>query len=55
MGYEYTREFRVTIYRDTNKNTYEEKHENAVDAVLALLPMLSEDEFAQVAQAMEDM
>lgn len=37
---EYTREFKVKVYRDTNKDTHEHEFDNALDAIVALADQL---------------
>jgi len=45
---EYTREFKVTIYTDTNKRTIEEECDTAMQAVQALLPLMTAEERMEV-------
>lgn len=53
MGQEYTREFKVTIYRDTNKATHEEEYTDKVEAAKALIDMMDVDELAQIGRYLE--
>lgn len=46
---ELTRDFGVTVRRDTNKDTYTDQFSTPLAAVRALIPLLSDDERVEVA------
>jgi hypothetical protein len=45
---EHTIEFSVVVREETNKDTYLQSYTSAVDAVQALLPLLTEEERLEV-------
>jgi hypothetical protein len=53
MG-EYTREFKVTIYRDTNKDTHQTVHLSPRSAILAICKYLDDDQAESIRAILGD-